>query len=80
MLAWPISTWCAYRSGRAAGVFDFARQENARFTGEAESIKTVIGVDLGQSKEPTSIAVVQRVPASRLEERPDRPRRKPPLI
>jgi hypothetical protein len=38
------------------------------------------GVDLGQSRDPTAIAVVQRVPATRIEERPDRPRHELPIL
>jgi hypothetical protein len=38
------------------------------------------GVDLGQARAPTPIAVVQRVPATRIGERPDRPRVMAPLI
>jgi hypothetical protein len=80
VLALAIATWRAYGGGPAAGWLDYYRQEHARITGAAEPIKTVVGVDLGQSRDPTAIAVVQRVPLSRLEERPDRPRHEPPIV
>jgi hypothetical protein len=37
---------------------------------------TVVGVDLGQARDPTAIAVVQRVLARRIEER----RHEPPIV
>jgi hypothetical protein len=80
VLALAIATWCAYGGGRAAGWLEFYRRAHARNTRAAEPIRAVIGVDLGQSRDPTAIAVVQRVPASRLEERPDRPRHEPPIV
>jgi hypothetical protein len=80
VLALAIATWCAYGGGPAAGWLDFYRQEHARITGLAEPVKTVVGIDLGQSRDPTAIAVVQRVPLSRLEQRPDRPRHEPPIL
>jgi hypothetical protein len=80
VLALAIATWCAYGGGAAAGWLDYYRQESTRLTGAAEPIKTVVGVDLGQSRDPTAIAVVQRVPASRIQERPDRPRHDPRIV
>jgi hypothetical protein len=73
-LAITIATRCAYGGGPAAGWLEFYRREHARITGAAEPVNTVVGVDLGQVRDATAIAVVQRVPASPLEERPDRPR------
>jgi hypothetical protein len=51
------------------GVFEFYRQ----LAGGEEQPRTVVGVDLGQSRDPTAIAVVRRVPVSRVEERAPRP-------
>jgi hypothetical protein len=80
VLALAIATWRAYGGGPAAGWLDFYRQEAARLKGAAEPIKTVIGVDLGQARDPTAISIVQRVPLSRIEERPGRLRHEPPII
>jgi hypothetical protein len=81
VLALAIACWVAHGGGvPGAGFLEFYRSELARMTGAAEPIKTVIGVDLGQSKDPTALCVVQRVPASRLEQHPDRPRHEPPII
>ena len=66
VLALAIAAWRAYGSGPSDGFYQLVRQQAAR-RGEAEPIRTVVGVDLGQSRDPTAIAVVQRVPASRLE-------------
>jgi hypothetical protein len=81
VLALAIATWCAHGGGiQWAGWRDYWREQHALRTGAAEPIKTVVGVDLGQSHDPTAIAVVQRVPASRHEQHPDRPRHEPPII
>jgi hypothetical protein len=80
VLALAIAAWRAYGSGPGDGVFQLYRQQAAALRGLAEPLRTVVGVDLGQACDPTAIAVVQRVPATRLEERPDRPRSEPPLI
>jgi hypothetical protein len=80
VLALAIATWRAYGAGPSDGFFQLVRQQAAALRGLAEPLRTVVGVDLGQARDPTAIAVVQRVPATRLEERPDRPRSEPPLI
>jgi hypothetical protein len=80
VLALAIAAWRAYGSGPGHGVFELYRRQAAALRGEAEPLRTVVGVDLGQARDPTAIAVVQRVPASRLEERPDRPRHEPPIL
>jgi hypothetical protein len=67
VLALAIATWRAHGSGPSDGFFQLVRQQAAALRGEAEPLRTVVGVDLGQSRDPTAIAVVQRVPASRLE-------------
>jgi hypothetical protein len=56
------------------------RQQAAALRGEAEPLRTVVGVDLGQARDLTAIAMVQRVPATRIEEHPDRPRHEPPIV
>jgi hypothetical protein len=80
VLALAIAAWRAHGSGPGFGMYEYYQQLAAQRTGVAEPIRTVIGVDLGQSHDPTAIAVVQRVPASRLEEHPGRPRHEPPII
>jgi hypothetical protein len=80
VLALAIACWRAFGSGPSLGIYRLYEQQHAAKTGLAETISTVVGVDLGQSHDPTAIAVVQRVPASRLEQHPDRPRHEPPII
>jgi hypothetical protein len=80
VLALAIAAWRAYGSGPSDGFFQLVRQQAAGLRGLAEPLRTVVGVDLGQARDPTAIAVVQRVPASPIEERPDRPRREPPIV
>jgi hypothetical protein len=77
VLAVAIACWRAHGSGPGHAMFDLVRAQAAALRGEAEPITTVVGVDLGQSQDPTAIAVVQRVPASRIEERPGH---QPPVI
>jgi hypothetical protein len=69
VLALAIATWLAYGSGRGMNVLHFYRQQAAALRGIPEPMTTVVGVDLGQARDPTAIAVVQRVPARRIEER-----------
>jgi hypothetical protein len=80
VLALAIAAWRAFGGGPSDGIFRLYEQQSAALRGEAEPVRTVVGVDLGQSRDPTAIAIVQRVPASRLEERLDRPRHEPPII
>jgi len=80
VLALAIATWRAHGSGPNQGIYEYYRQRAAALRGLAEPLTTVVGVDLGQSRDPTAIAVVQRVRASRIEQRPDRPRHEPPII
>ena len=80
VLALAIATWRAHGGGVGQGVFEYYRQQAAALRGEAEPITTVVGLDLGQSQDFSALAVVQRVPLSRIEERPDRPRHEPPPI
>ena len=69
VLALAIACWRAYGGGiRGIGIFEYYR----RLAGAADAERTVVGVDLGQARDPTAIAVVRRVPATRIEERPDR--------
>jgi hypothetical protein len=77
VLALAIACWRAHGSGPGHGIFRLYEQQAAALHGLAEPIATVVGVDLGQSQDPTAIAVVQRVPTSRIEERPGQ---QPPLI
>ena len=78
VLALAIATWRAYGSGPRHAMFELVRAQAAALSGLAEPITTVVGVDLGQSTDFTAIAVIQRIPASRIEERADRPQ--PPVI
>jgi hypothetical protein len=78
VLALAIACWRAHGAGPGHALFELVRAQAAALRGEAEPVTTVVGVDLGQSQDPTAIAVVQRVPASRIEERADRPQ--PPVI
>jgi hypothetical protein len=74
VLALAIAAWRAYgSSGPGAGIFEYYRQKAAALTGIEEPARTVVGVDLGQAHDPTAIAVVRRVPATRIETRPDPP-------
>jgi hypothetical protein len=73
VLALAIAAWRAHGAGPGRAIWEIYRDRAAALRGEAVPISTVVGVDLGQSQDPTAIAVVQRVPASRIEERPDRP-------
>jgi hypothetical protein len=77
VLALAIACWRAYGVGTNDGIYRLYQQQAAALSGLAEPITTVVGVDLGQSQAPTAIAIVQRIPASRIEERPDRPRHAP---
>ena len=79
VLALALAVWRAYGGGIPnAGLLELARMEMARLRGAEEAPRTVVGVDLGQARDPTAIAVVQRVPATRTEERPDLPVRPAP--
>jgi hypothetical protein len=80
VLALAIACWRVYGVGSNAGIYRLYEQRAAALCGLAEPITTVVGLDLGQSQDPSAVAVVQRVPASRIEERPDRPRHEPPII
>ena len=61
VLALAIATWRAYRAMMAGwAAYELAR----RLAGGVEAPRTVIGVDIGQSRDPTAIAVVRRVPAA----------------
>jgi len=71
VLALAIAAWRAYGGGPGEGIFQLYRQQAAALRGAAEPTRTVLGVDLGQARDPTAIAVVQRVPATRIEERPE---------
>jgi hypothetical protein len=77
VLALAIACWRAHGAGPGRAMWELYREQAPALRGEAEPITTVVGVDLGQSQDPTAIAVVQRVPASRIEERPGH---QPPLI
>jgi hypothetical protein len=77
VLALAIACWRAHGAGPGHAMFELVRAQAAALHGLAEPITTVVGVDLGQSQDPTAIAVVQRVPASRIEERPGH---QPPVI
>jgi hypothetical protein len=78
VLALAIACWRAYGSGPSDGFYQLVRAQAAALRGLAEPIRTVVGVDLGQSRDPSAIAIVQRVPLSRIEERPGRLRHEPP--
>jgi hypothetical protein len=80
VLALAIACWRAFGGGPNDGILQLYAERAARLRALAEPLRTVVGVDLGQSRDPTAIAVVQRVPASRIEERPDRPRHEPPIL
>jgi len=80
VLALAIAAWRAYGGGPGDGIFQLYQQQAAALGGLAEPLRTVLGVDLGQARDPTAIAVVQRVPAMRIEERPERPHMTAALI
>jgi hypothetical protein len=62
VLALAIAIWRAYGGGMAgAGFFELARQRAAAARGMAIGPRYFVGVDLGQSRDPTAIAVVRRV-------------------
>jgi hypothetical protein len=54
-------------------MFELYRRQAAELAGIEEAPQTAVGVDLGQARDPTAIAVIRRVPATRIEKRPDRP-------
>lgn len=61
VLALAIATWRAYRPMMHGwGVNELTR----RLAGGVEPPRTTVGVDLGQSRDFTAIAVVRRVPAA----------------
>ena len=60
VLALAIAAWRAYGAGPGMNVFELYRRE-------AGAERTVVGVDLGQARDPTAIAVVKRVQATRIE-------------
>jgi hypothetical protein len=64
VLALAIAAWRAHGGGtNYQGLLEFYRQQVAReITGSAETPpRYFVGVDLGQSRDPTAIAVVRRV-------------------
>jgi hypothetical protein len=64
VLALAIAAWRAHGGGTSyQGLLEFYRQQVAReMTGSAETPpRYFVGVDLGQSRDPTAIAVVRRV-------------------
>jgi hypothetical protein len=63
VLALAIAAWRAHDGGVAfAGLLEFYRQDLARMNGITEvPPRYFIGVDLGQSRDPTAIAIVRRV-------------------
>jgi hypothetical protein len=69
VLALAIACWRAYDGGAGMGIYRYYE----RLARGEEQPRTVVGVDLGQSRDPTAIAVVRRVPVSRVEERAPRP-------
>jgi hypothetical protein len=80
VLALAIACWRAYGVGSNDGIYRLYERQAATLRGLSEPIRTVVGVDVGQARDPTAIAVVLRIPASRIEERPDRPRHEPPIV
>lgn len=84
VLALAIAAWRAYGPlGAGAAIFELYRRQSQELTGMADQPRTVLGVDLGQSHDPTAIAVVRRVPGWRAEERPAppaKPLRRPPEL
>jgi len=62
VLALAIAVWKAHDGGFPnAGMFRVAEEAAARLTGRVMGPRYIVGVDLGQSRDPTAIAVVRRV-------------------
>lgn len=60
VLALAIAVWRAHGSVSESGWLDYARE----MTGQKLAERFVVGVDLGQSQDPTAIAIVRRVDAT----------------
>jgi hypothetical protein len=66
VLALAISCWRAHGSGAGSGIYGFYRDAYYAQGGPelVEPDRYTIGVDLGQSRDPTAICVVRRRPAN----------------
>jgi hypothetical protein len=62
VLALAIACWVAHGGGMSDfGIFELYRRNAAALSGLPVPDREVVGVDLGQSRDPTAIAVVRRV-------------------
>jgi hypothetical protein len=59
VLALAIAVWCAYDGGKADAGYELMRRDV--LGSRANEPRYFIGLDLGQSRDPTAIAVVRRI-------------------
>jgi len=69
VLALAIAVWKAHGGGfPSEGIFRVAEEKAVQLTGRVVGPRYVVGVDLGQSRDPTAFAVVRRVDPEQLAE------------
>lgn len=62
LLALAIAVWRASDGGMAnAGLFRYYEQQYRKLVGGSSKPRDVVGVDLGQSRDPTAICIVRRI-------------------
>ena len=62
LLALAIAVWRAADGGMSnAGLFRYYEQQYLKLVGGSSKPRDVVGVDLGQSRDPTAICIVRRI-------------------
>jgi hypothetical protein len=62
LLALAIAVWRASDGGMSnAGLFRYYEQQYLKLVGGSSKPRDVVGVDLGQSRDPTAICIVRRI-------------------